>query len=79
MMKHTHYIHGISVNRYTILEKIFTPPLFPKAKNYRTTKKKGSASFYTSKLNFLHQYLETFGFLTKNFTPPPKILHHPGW
>ena len=43
---------------YTILEIFFTPPLFPKitkcpskVKKYRTTKKKGSASFYIIELS----------------------------
>ena len=59
---------------YTILEIFFTPPLFPnitkcpsKAKNYRTTKKKGSARFYTTKNNFYTTNLTFFGLINMLF------------
>ena len=83
---HRMAIHGISVSPYTILEIFFTPPLFPKitkcpskAKNYRTTKKKVLRGF-TPPLKFFFTPTPKQNILSqKKFTPPPKILHHPGW
>ena len=52
--------------------------LSSKAKNYRMTKKKVVRAYKPSK-KFLQHPKIFLQLLPQNFTPLPKILHHPGW